>query len=191
MKNQKGITLVALVITIIVLLILAGVSISLVVGNNGVLTQASGSVIKDNVAKVKEDLTMALASCETTYYTKWAQNSATTRASVYEGTTANTDGAFIAELTGKYNVQVLTAAPTVTNNKIDSVSNDSVADGNLVKTTTPADPAYVVLTKKGSTGNETYVFTLTEGVAEESGAYTIGSTVTYQVDNQDSETVTI
>ena len=31
MKNQKGITLVALVITIIVLLILAGVSISLVV----------------------------------------------------------------------------------------------------------------------------------------------------------------
>ena len=40
MKNQKGITLVALIITIIVMLILAGVSISLVVGDNGVLTQA-------------------------------------------------------------------------------------------------------------------------------------------------------
>ena len=35
-KHNKGITLIALVITIIVLLILAGVSISLVVGNNGV-----------------------------------------------------------------------------------------------------------------------------------------------------------
>lgn len=32
--NQKGITLVALVVTIVVLLILAGVSISLVSGNN-------------------------------------------------------------------------------------------------------------------------------------------------------------
>ena len=39
MKKQKGITLVALVITIIVLLILAGVSISLALGNNGVLTR--------------------------------------------------------------------------------------------------------------------------------------------------------
>ena len=40
LKQKKGITLVALVITIIVLLILAGVSISMVVGDNGVLTQA-------------------------------------------------------------------------------------------------------------------------------------------------------
>ena len=36
MKNQKGITLVALVITIVVLLILAGVTISMVMGPNGV-----------------------------------------------------------------------------------------------------------------------------------------------------------
>ena len=36
MKNQKGITLVALVVTIIVLLILAGVSLSLVMGNEGI-----------------------------------------------------------------------------------------------------------------------------------------------------------
>lgn len=34
MKKQSGITLIALIITIIVLLILAGVSISLVVGEN-------------------------------------------------------------------------------------------------------------------------------------------------------------
>ena len=46
MRNQKGITLVALVITIIVLLILAGVSISLVLGQNGVLNQASNAVVQ-------------------------------------------------------------------------------------------------------------------------------------------------
>ena len=38
MRNQKGITLIALVITIIVLLILAGVSIAMLAGDNGLLT---------------------------------------------------------------------------------------------------------------------------------------------------------
>ena len=39
-KRNKGITLVALIITIIVLLILAGVSISMIIGENGLLTNA-------------------------------------------------------------------------------------------------------------------------------------------------------
>lgn len=40
MRNQKGITLIALVITIIVLLILAGVSIAMLTGDNGLLTRS-------------------------------------------------------------------------------------------------------------------------------------------------------
>ena len=39
-KEMKGITLVALVVTIVVLLILAGVSINLVLGDNGIITKA-------------------------------------------------------------------------------------------------------------------------------------------------------
>ena len=39
-KNTKGITLIALVVTIIILLILAGVSIAMLTGNNGILSQA-------------------------------------------------------------------------------------------------------------------------------------------------------
>lgn len=39
-KKERGITLVALVVTIVVLLILAGVSISMVLGNNGIVTKA-------------------------------------------------------------------------------------------------------------------------------------------------------
>ena len=38
-KNEIGITLIALVITIIVLLILAAVSIAMLTGENGILTQ--------------------------------------------------------------------------------------------------------------------------------------------------------
>ena len=40
LKGQKGITLVALVITIIILLILAGVTISLTLGKNGLFDSA-------------------------------------------------------------------------------------------------------------------------------------------------------
>ena len=39
-KEMKGITLVALVVTIVVLLILAGVSINLVLGDNGIIAKA-------------------------------------------------------------------------------------------------------------------------------------------------------
>ena len=42
-KKEKGITLVALVVTIVVLLILAGVSISLVLSNNGVINKAKNA----------------------------------------------------------------------------------------------------------------------------------------------------
>ena len=46
LKNKKGITLVALVVTIVVLLILAGVSINLVLGNNGIIAKAQEAKTK-------------------------------------------------------------------------------------------------------------------------------------------------
>ena len=46
MKKNKGITLVALVVTIVVLLILAGVSINLVLGNNGIIERAKDAETK-------------------------------------------------------------------------------------------------------------------------------------------------
>ena len=52
-KEGKGITLIALVITIIVLLILAGVSIAMLTGNNGILTQAK--LAKEKTELTKED----------------------------------------------------------------------------------------------------------------------------------------
>lgn len=39
-KNNKGITLIALVVTIIVLIILSGVSVSVLTGENGLIQQA-------------------------------------------------------------------------------------------------------------------------------------------------------
>lgn len=53
LKGQKGITLVALVVTIIVLIILAGVSIALVLGDNGLIDKA---VAGANEYKVKANV---------------------------------------------------------------------------------------------------------------------------------------
>ena len=57
--NNKGITLIALVITIIVLLILAGVSIAMLTGENGILTQAQNAKKETSIAEEKEQIALA------------------------------------------------------------------------------------------------------------------------------------
>ena len=61
LKKQKGITLIALVVTIIVLLILAGVSIAMLTGNNGILTQGKRAKEETTVGHEKEAVQMAYA----------------------------------------------------------------------------------------------------------------------------------
>ena len=61
MRN-KGITLIALVITIIVLLILAGVSIATLTGENGILTRANDSKKQTEIASVKEQAQLDIAN---------------------------------------------------------------------------------------------------------------------------------
>ena len=56
LNDNRGITLIALVITIIVLLILAGISIATLTGDNGLLTKASDAKIKTVNANVFEQL---------------------------------------------------------------------------------------------------------------------------------------
>ena len=61
-KNKaQGITLIALVITIIVLLILAGVTIATLTGENGILTRASEASEQTEIAEEKEAIGIAYA----------------------------------------------------------------------------------------------------------------------------------
>ena len=55
MKSNKGVTLVALVVTIIVLIILAGISINLVLGDNGIITIAKKAKENTELAKIEEE----------------------------------------------------------------------------------------------------------------------------------------
>ena len=62
MKKQKnrGITLIALVITIIVLLILAGVTITTLTGENGILTKATTAKEQTRAAEVEEQVSISI-----------------------------------------------------------------------------------------------------------------------------------
>ena len=60
LKERKGITLIALVITIIVLLILAGVSVAMLTGQNGILTQANNAKASTANKSAKEKVESAV-----------------------------------------------------------------------------------------------------------------------------------
>ena len=51
---QNGITLIALVISIIVMLILAGVSLNATIGDNGIITQAQNATYMQSIAALEE-----------------------------------------------------------------------------------------------------------------------------------------
>ena len=61
-KNKDGITLIALVLSIILILILAGVSISSLIGQNGILNRTIEAVKKTNEAALDEKIKMIIAN---------------------------------------------------------------------------------------------------------------------------------
>ena len=73
-RGSKGITLIALVITIIVLLILAGVSIATLMGENGLLTRASEARKKTEEAEEKEREKLELLEKEIGRYVGNSEN---------------------------------------------------------------------------------------------------------------------
>ena len=78
MKNQKGITLIALVVTIVVLLILAGVAIAMLRGDNGILKEATKASSATSAAEVKEAISNVVNEATTEYYDlKYVQKSTT------------------------------------------------------------------------------------------------------------------
>ena len=61
MKRGSGVTLIALAVTIIVMLILAGVTISTLTGNSGITTKASKAKTKSYLANIKEEYELYLS----------------------------------------------------------------------------------------------------------------------------------
>ena len=70
LKKNKGITLIALVVTIIVLLILAGVTLAFVSGENGILKRATDAVKVNEKATAEEQADLLIADLGAQYYEK-------------------------------------------------------------------------------------------------------------------------
>ena len=68
--NNGGITLIALVITIIVLLILAGISIAMLTGSNGILSKANEADVENVRAEARERINLALDAVYTDLLTE-------------------------------------------------------------------------------------------------------------------------
>ena len=64
MRKTKGITLIALVITIVVLLILAGVTISTLTGDNGLISKANESKIATEKSALREEIDLLLLQAQ-------------------------------------------------------------------------------------------------------------------------------
>lgn len=103
-NKENGITLIALIITIIVLLILSGVSISMIIGNNGILNRASAAKVKTQQAQEKEEIQLAYTTAKTI---KMAEGTYTEEVTVDEfndALEANNIDAEVEEEGGKFKV---------------------------------------------------------------------------------------
>ena len=67
-NNQKGITLIALVVTIIVLLILAGVSIAMLTGEGGIMNRATKAGAKTRLADSADIISYDVSEAVATYF---------------------------------------------------------------------------------------------------------------------------
>ncbi|MCI9063740.1 MAG: prepilin-type N-terminal cleavage/methylation domain-containing protein [Clostridia bacterium] len=100
MKNQNGITLIALVITIIVLLILAGVAIAMLSGDNGILSNATKSSDYNKIGEIKDEMALTVNEY-TSYFLDHKYNNSTIPTDV------TTDLGDITEATGVINKVLL------------------------------------------------------------------------------------
>ena len=104
MKNNKGITLIALVVTIIVLLILAGVSIAMLTGQNGILNKASGSAIANAIGEGKDQVALTVADATADFYqTKYVSNSGAVNSTAAKGNTTASNAELVRYVREKVN----------------------------------------------------------------------------------------
>ena len=94
MKNQRGVTLIALVVTIIVLIILAGVAIAALTGENGLITRSRESKKLQIEGEVRDRVILAVAAAKVA-----AENEATKNAGYLASANLGTSGLVYTTLT--------------------------------------------------------------------------------------------
>ena len=176
-KEAKGITLIALVITIIVLLILAGVAIATLTGDNGILKKAGDAKTQTEQAKEDENLKIAIAGSYGTdgkLNLKDLKDNLTNQGIDYD---KNNTG-FPLEVIVNGEKKKIDANGNITTVKLESVA-DSKTKGTVFKDTTTLEDTYgnQVKVPKGFKIASDSATDVTGGIVIEDATYTntIGS----------------
>ena len=195
LNNKKGITLIALVVTVVVLIILAGVSINAVLGDNGIIKKANQAASVTKEAEVKEAINRTILEFYLTndYETLEDFLKAKAEDGSIDSVTKNADGTLTVKK-GEYSVTVEnktnssggsgsggstggeTQTPEVTVGEIKVVA-DSTGTGSAI-----TDVASVYL------GNTLYI-TFSHSIT--GGTTTVDKTIPYAVTKNGTYTFTV
>ena len=194
LNNKKGITLIALVVTVVVLIILAGVSINAVIGDDGIIKKAQNSANLTKEAEVKEAINRTILEFYLTddYETLEDFLNAKVSEGKIDSVTKNADGTLTVKK-GEYSVTVEnktntsggsssggstggeTQTPEITVGEI-KVAADSTGTGTAIT----ANSVYL-----GNTLYITFVHSITGGTT------TVDKTIPYAVTKNGTYTFTV
>ena len=195
LNNKKGITLIALVVTVVVLIILAGVSINAVLGDNGIIKKANQAASVTKEAEVKEAINRTILEFYLTNDYETLEDFL--KAKVSEGkidsVTKNADGTLTVKK-GEYSVTV--------ENKTNSSGGSSSGGSTGGETQTPEitiGEAKVVANSDGTgsaitdaasvyLGNTLYI-TFSHSIT--GGTTTVDKTIPYAVTKNGTYTFTV
>ena len=149
-KNANGITLIALVITIIVLLILAGVSIAMLTGQNGILTQAQNAKTTNENKSAEEKVKLAIMAAKSQSETGEldADKLIAEITNNYRGTASKTNNGFPVKAT------------------IDGKNFSIDGDGNVTGGTTNQEGKVTIEKGDGTKAGDIIAITSTKGTTE-------------------------
>ena len=195
LNNKKGITLIALVVTVVVLIILAGVSINAVLGDNGIIKKANQAASVTKEAEVKEAINRTILEFYLTddYETLEDFLKAKVTEGKIDSVTKNADGTLTVKK-GEYSVTV--------ENKTNSSGGSSSGGSTGGETQTPEitiGEAKVVANSDGTgsaitdansvyLGNTLYI-TFSHSIT--GGTTTVDKTIPYAVTKNGTYTFTV
>lgn len=146
LNRQKGITLVALVVTIVILLILAGISINLVLGENGIVKRSEEARSKTELAQIKEAADLIYASLETDAYIAGISND-------------NLLAEIIEKLDDDFDIEEVSNAGATTRFKsliLKDSSNNTITAADVVVRTGETKTIQAIVEKENVTGSVRY-----------------------------------
>ena len=195
LNNKKGITLIALVVTVVVLIILAGVSINAVLGDNGIIKKANQAASVTKEAEVKEAINRTILEFYLTNDHETLEDFLNAKVSEgkIDSVTKNADGTLTVKK-GEYSVTV--------ENKTNSSGGSSSGGSTGGETQTPEitiGEAKVVANSDGTSsaitdvasvylGNTLYI-TFSHSIT--GGTTTVDKTIPYAVTKNGTYTFTV